>query len=116
MTDLKEGWCFVTSKLKKIIVSPSNDRFIFKDDKYLLGKSDNKSDEFDTLFFVRRDISEVSLPSNIKIIGSCSFFDSQISKVLIPASVTTICRSAFYYCRELQYVEFPENSNLQTNM
>ena len=113
LTDLKEGWCCATSKLKRIIILESNDRFIYKDDKYLLGKSDNKSDDFDILLFVRRDINEVSLPLNIKIIDSCSFYNSQIRRISIPASVTKICESAFFYCRNIQIVEFPENSNLQ---
>ena len=56
--ELEEGWCYDTQKLKRIIISPLNDQFIFKDDKYLLCKSDIKKDEFDILLFVRRDIEE----------------------------------------------------------
>lgn len=113
LTDLKEGWCCATSKLKRIIISESNDRFIYKDGKYLVGKSDNKSDDFDTLLFVRRDINEVSLPLNIKIIDSCSFYNSQIRRISIPASVTKICESAFHYCN-ITKLEILDNSNLQT--
>ena len=76
---LKEGWC--NSKyLKKIIISPSNDHFIFKDDKYLLGKSDKNSDEFDVLLFVIRELKEFSIPTNIKIISPCAFSESKIKK------------------------------------
>lgn len=67
------------------------------------------------LFILFNDIMGQFLFLQIsRLLAHAHFFDSQISKVLIPASVTTICRSAFYYCRELQYVEFLENSNLQT--
>ena len=44
LIDLEEGWCFGTEKLTKIITSPSNDQFIFKDNIYLLGKTDPNSD------------------------------------------------------------------------
>ena len=39
---LEEGWCSDTENLNKIIISPLNDQFIFKDNKYLLGKSVSK--------------------------------------------------------------------------
>lgn len=34
LTDLKEGWCCATSKLKRIIFSELNDRFIHMNDKF----------------------------------------------------------------------------------
>ncbi|KAK8834969.1 hypothetical protein M9Y10_018671 [Tritrichomonas musculus] len=51
LKELKEGWCYNANKLKKIKISQSNDRFIMKEDKYLLGKSDQNKDEFDVLLF-----------------------------------------------------------------
>lgn len=36
--ELKDDWCFYADFLKKITISPSNNRFVFKEDKYLLGK------------------------------------------------------------------------------
>ena len=63
-----------------------------KDDKYLLYKSDESEDEFDTFLFIRRDIKEFSIPSNIKTISSY----------------------AFECCDDLIKVEIPMNSNLQT--
>ena len=61
-----------------------------KDDKYLIGKSDSNNDEFDNLLFVIRDIKEISIPSNIKIISSY----------------------AFENCYHLTKVEIETNSNL----
>ena len=45
LRELREGWCHETSNLTKIIISPSNDQFTFKEDKYLLGKTDPNIDE-----------------------------------------------------------------------
>lgn len=38
LVELNEGWCNVTDKLTKIVISPSNNHFIYKEDKYLLAK------------------------------------------------------------------------------
>ena len=70
---MKEGWRGGTKNLTRIIISPSNGQFIFKKDKYLIGKSNKNNDEFDKLLFVRRDIKEISITLNIKIIESYSF-------------------------------------------
>ena len=84
MKELKEEWCSETDNLKKIIISSLNGQFKFIDDKYLLGKSDKNSDEFDNLLFVRRDIEEFSILSNIKIISSCAFqYCQKLTKVEI---------------------------------
>ena len=37
---MKKGWCNWLKELTKIIISPSNKNFIFKENKYLVGKSD----------------------------------------------------------------------------
>ena len=68
LKELGVGWCCGIEKLNKIIISPMNGQFIFKDDKYLLGKSDENEEEFNNLLFVGRDINEFFIPSNIKII------------------------------------------------
>lgn len=62
-----------------------------KDNKYLIGKSDAKKDEFDILLFACRDIEKISIPSNIKTISSC----------------------AFNHCHKLAKVEIPNNSKLE---
>ena len=38
---LKDGWCDSLNKLTKIIISPLNDKFLFKDNKILFGKYQN---------------------------------------------------------------------------
>ena len=135
---MKEGWCFETNELAKIIISPSNSQFIFKDDKYLLGKTDPSSDEFDNLLFVIRSIKEISIQSNIKIISSyafhdcnnlkkveispnsnlqtiesCAFSCSSIEEIFIPPKVSKICKNTFSDSYDLKKVEFSPNSNLK---
>ncbi|KAK8834051.1 hypothetical protein M9Y10_031528 [Tritrichomonas musculus] len=114
LIELKEFWCNDTRELKRIIISPSNGQFIFKEDKYLIGKSNQNDTEFDKLLFVRRDIKEIHLPRNIKIIGSYSFSESKIEEISIPRSVTKICERAFSCCNKLRKIEIPTDSNLQT--
>ena len=43
LKELKQGWCPDTRNLTKITISPLNSQFIYKDDKYLLGKTDPNS-------------------------------------------------------------------------
>ena len=75
LNELKKGWCYGIQNLTKITISPSNGQFIFKDDKYLLGKVDRANDEFDILLFARRDIEEISIPSNVTKICENAFLD-----------------------------------------
>ena len=125
-------------KLEMVEISPLNKNYVCKDDKYLLGKTDQKIDEFDVILFVRRDIEEAIIPSNIKVISAFSFSfckklkkvefsensnmqiierfafsGAQIEKISIPASVTKICERAFLCCSLLEKVEIPKNSSLQ---
>lgn len=46
----------------------SYNQIIFKDDDYLLGKSDENNDDFNIILFVCRDIDKISIPPNFKII------------------------------------------------
>ena len=109
---LKDGWC--KNANFKMINSNLNQNFVFKENKYLIGKSDNNKGEFDTLLFVRRDIKELEIPSNIKIISPYAFHYSEIEQIKILSSVTRIGFFAFSDCRKLRKVEFSKNSNLRT--
>ena len=91
MKELKEGWCAHTSLLTKITISPSNGQFKFVKNKYLIGKSDENKDEFDILFFGCREIKEISVPSNIKIISSDAFRDCiYLTKVEFETNSSTL--------------------------
>ena len=136
--ELGEDWCHEMSKLKKIDISPMNDKFIFKDNKYLLGKIDQNDDEFNNLLFVRRDIEEIHLPSNIKIIspnafencellkkveiptnsnlqiiGSNAFSRTKIDEIFIPSRISKISKCSFFSCENLIKIDIPTDSDLQ---
>ena len=77
-------------------------------------KNETNNEEFGILLFTRRDIDEIFIPSNIKIIGSFSSSESSIIKIFIPSNVTKICENAFSYCNKFQIAEIYEESKLQS--
>lgn len=54
LKELDGGWCSFVGKRKKITVSGSNNRFIFKDDECLLSKNGPTSAEYDSLETVQK--------------------------------------------------------------
>ena len=88
---LEEGWCNSTPKLTTIIISSENRQFLFYSLKFLLGKTNKNSEEFDLLLFARRDIEQEKIPSFVK----------QIDKY------------AFCECKFVKSIEFEENSKHQ---
>lgn len=140
VTKLKDGWCRELKNLNKIILSAENKNFAYLDEeqKIIVGKSDQKSDMFDIIFFAARDIINVFIPSSIKyissyafadckqletvtfaensqleIFGDNSFYQSSLKYIKIPSSVQQICPFSFYNCKNLKVVELPENSQLK---
>ena len=130
LIELKIGWCCYTDNLTNIIIPKSNNRFLYKDNKYLLSKSDQQNEDFDILLLARRDIKEALIPSSVKIISTCAFFscthlskvefetnsnlqtientafsNTNIKQIYIPSSVSTISDDAFNYCKNLQILE-----------
>lgn len=114
VSDLKEGWCHGTPKLIKVLLAPTNKNFSYIDNKMIIGKNDPKSDNYDILMFVRRDIQRITIPSFIKQIGACPFSQSLINEVFIPSQVMKIDKDAFAFCNELKKVEIPDDSQLRT--
>lgn len=134
---LKDGWCEATFNLTQIQISPKNPNFNYLDNKLIIGKSTLESQEYDSIFFARRDISNVTIPSFIKhikpfafsgcvciqtveiaenselqTIEKSSFSHSSIKSIKIPPHVTQICKNAFSFS-SLKNVEIPLNSELQ---
>lgn len=57
IVEFKEGWCCKTANLNNITIIPNKEKnLIYYEDKFILGKSDLKSDIYDILYFSRRDI------------------------------------------------------------
>ena len=113
--------------------------FIFYDEKFLIGKSNLESDDFDVLYFARRDLEEAVIPSFIKVINSNAFEDCKtlktvifsedsnleriennafsktlIQNISIPDKVVKIGEFCFSGCNKLINVEFSANSNLHS--
>lgn len=78
--------------------------------KYLVGKSDNKSDTFNTLYLSIRDIGDVTIPSYIKHIAGSAFQNCQIEKIKIEenSKLETIGNSAFSNM-PVKYIEIPSS-------
>ena len=114
LSNLEEGWCKSTSKLTKITIMPNNESYQYIDNKMVIGKDDKKSDNYDVLIFVRRDIEEITIPTFIKRIASYALSETRIQKVSIPPHITKICEGAFYHCEQLYQVEIPPDSELET--
>lgn len=135
---LKEGWCNGTSQLTQFSVSPESKILGCIGEDFIVGKSKKNLNEFDILYFARRDIENAIIPSSIKRICSFAFHscsqlktiqfsaDSQLKyidqyafswasleKIDIPDNVKKIRQFAFSECPELKTVEFSDNSKLQ---
>ncbi|KAK8897393.1 hypothetical protein M9Y10_015339 [Tritrichomonas musculus] len=92
LVDLKEGWCSCISNLTKISVSTKNSRYCFFDEKMIIGKTNIEQSNYDCLVFCVRDIQRIKIPSFIE----------------------HICSHSFDYCKQLESIEFPDDSRLQT--
>lgn len=70
---LKESWCDYTTQLSKITVDPKNKKYRSYDDTFIAEKTNEKSEEYDSLIFAVHNIKSVSIPPNIKRIARKSF-------------------------------------------
>ncbi|KAK8840508.1 hypothetical protein M9Y10_030716 [Tritrichomonas musculus] len=137
--ELKDGWCCGMRNLKEISITESDTKnIIYYDNKFIIGRSNPKSDIFDVLYFVRRDIQNATIPSFIKkiapysfescsklknvdfledseleVIGYSSFSPSTIETITIPKHVKCIGESAFNSCSRLKHINFHKNSELE---
>lgn len=113
ITEFKDDWLFGAKYLTQIKVAPNNRHFMYVDNKFLVGKSDKNSDNYDILLFVRRDIKNFIIPSMIKQIGNFSFSESSIESIEIPSHIERIHSSAFSHCQFLQTVHIPIDTKLR---
>lgn len=138
LRELREGWCGVTSHLNQFSIDPLNCHFLSHEEKFILGKSDEKSDIFDLLFFAVRNVEQVSIPSSIRTIRSFAFSEcnklqtiefsknselefieenafhsSSIQNILIPPKVKEIKEETFSKCTKLKAIEFSEDSEIK---
>ncbi|KAK8865151.1 hypothetical protein M9Y10_010685 [Tritrichomonas musculus] len=115
VTELKDGWCSFTHNLKKVTIMPNNKNYNNYDEYNLVvGKSNSKSEEFDVLVFVNRNIKTVTIPSFIRIIQSYAFSYCIFDKIVIPRHITHIGDSSFSWCTNLEQIEIESDSQLQS--
>lgn len=135
--ELKFGWCSEVFNLNRIEISPNNRHFFLYNNKYILSKSDQKSDSFDILQFAVRNIVNAHIPSfitqiaphafsfckklsiisfsddsKLEIIDESAFENAKVNCLSIPSSVKIIGKFAFSYC-EISKITFNDNSNLE---
>jgi len=53
------------------------------------------------MFYECVSLSEIIIPENVETIGSCSFFGTGISKIVLPTTLKYIEDRAFYGCTKL---------------
>lgn len=113
MRNLSFG-CFINAVfLTKINVIPRNnvENIKFVDNMYLLGKTDLKSDIFDALLYVRRNATEVTIPSYITDVVSYSFNQCRVLRKIEFNSDSKLKRfhsKALYYSSVVA-IKFPNN-------
>lgn len=89
---LKQRWCEGMIYLKSIsIIEKEQKNIQLFENKFILGKSDLKSDIFDVILFANRNVKEVVIPSFIKRIAADSFSN----------------------CKEIEKFEFENDSQLE---
>lgn len=138
VSELNFGFGRSMRNLKKVRINDDNKNFIYYDDKFILGKTLPTSENYDVLLFSRYGIEDIEIPSFIKVISSCSFFESNVKKInftddselvlfgessfflsslesiFIPQHVNEISNSCFYACSNLKAIEFSKKSELKT--
>ncbi|KAK8835895.1 hypothetical protein M9Y10_040273 [Tritrichomonas musculus] len=123
LIEFKDGWCFGLTKLKKIEISPDNQRYKVYEDKFIIEKSSIEHENYDCLVFCVRDIKTAMIPnfiehfcsfafeecldlktieipndSKLKTIGDFAFNNASIERVVIPSRVEQIGEGAFHSC------------------
>ena len=142
LKELKEKWCNKAFYLSQCILSNKNKNFSYLhnfENQIILGKSDPKKAQYDTIVFASRDLENIIIPSSIKYIypsifshfyklKKVEFSDNSklqqisekafsytfIESITIPSSVKKICRKAFCECSNLKSVSFLKDSKLKT--
>lgn len=136
---LNKQWCKELTNLNEIKIIQNKQQFILcYDDSLIIGKSDYNSKNYDIIHFACRNVTNVKIPSFIKIIDANAFDncrnlvnveiskDSEleiieklafafcpIEKFFIPSHLKIIGSSVFHFCLKLKEIEFTEDSELE---
>ena len=136
LKNLDDFWCQNVYDLISIEVSPKNKFFLFIDNSYLVGKSQENSDVYDILYYARYDIKNAIIPpqikrlktnsfrshnlfsisfpenSKLKVIEDFAFSGSTIRKLSIPAELTEIDGKNFDSVDKLIDISVSTKNNL----
>ncbi|KAK8839721.1 hypothetical protein M9Y10_031426 [Tritrichomonas musculus] len=142
LKELKEKWCNKSLYLSQCILSNKNKNFSYLrnfENQIILGKSDPKKAQYNTIVFASCDLENITIPSSIEYLYPSIFSHCQnlkkvefsndsklqqinekafsytfIESITIPSSVKKICRKAFCECTNLKIVSFLNDSKLKT--
>lgn len=108
---LQSGWIGNNEVLTKVDISPQNKNFSYIDNKILFGKINKKSESFDTIYFCRRDLTQITIPSFIKLITSESFFRTQLNSISFEenSSLEIIEKDSFCFNKSLKKLILPSS-------
>ena len=81
--DLQPGWMCGMNQLKAVNIIPGNKRYSNYENGVILGKSSPKSEFFDVLVYVPKDLNEYKIPKFIKRIASCAFLYNKTESIEI---------------------------------
>ena len=63
-------------------------------------------------FSYYKNVTSVSIPASVEVIGFHSFSHSDITSIVLPAGLTIIDEAAFEYCENLTHVDYSAATNL----
>lgn len=141
VVEFKEGWCYDLGHLKemKVIKNGAENIKFIDESKFLVGKTDLKSENFDVIYFALSVIKKVLIPKCIKLIANyafsncnnlrfvsfpenselksidtCAFRFTKISSISLPPNVTELGCNAFFKCDELKIVEIKSRISFES--
>lgn len=111
--ELMDNWCSRTSKLIKVNLIPRKEKNIgYYKNKFIIGKTNPKQDNFNVFLFAPRNTKSFRFPSFITEIKEYSFSDSSIQYLFISDQITHIPELALKKCNSLNTIEFSPKSQL----
>ncbi|KAK8880602.1 hypothetical protein M9Y10_003282 [Tritrichomonas musculus] len=110
VVELKDGW-LNRSLVRKIDLAEGNQMYKVFEDKYIIGKTNSESDDYDKIVYTKIELDKIEIPLFISIISGV--YSHRVESITIPDHVTVIGSYSFASCFSLKKVEISENSKLR---
>ncbi|KAK8849967.1 hypothetical protein M9Y10_018560 [Tritrichomonas musculus] len=110
-----EDWSFCSTNISEISVAPGNPYYKSLDKMILIGKSDIKSDNFDSIFFASKSLQTVLIPSYISYFKSHCFSNCDNLKIIeftSDSNLILIEKNAFTTC-SIEQITIPSSARLE---